>query len=68
MIMWSDGQWEASKKIAWGGDRQTDRQIYRQIYKLTSQLLERNGLRADSLKITISNFNKYHINRFYCSQ
>ena len=23
LIMWSEGQWEASKKIAWGGDKQT---------------------------------------------
>ena len=32
-------------------EKGTDRYIDRQIYKLTSQLLERIGLRADSLKI-----------------
>ena len=26
LVMWPVGQWEASKKIAWGGDTQTDRQ------------------------------------------
>ena len=34
------------KQIAWGGDRQTDSYID----KLTLRLLERIGLRADSLK------------------
>ena len=43
LIMWSEGQLEAFKTLTWKGDRQ--------IYKLTSQLLERIDLRADSLKI-----------------
>ena len=37
------------KKIAWQGDRA---QIYMCIYKLTSRLLERIGLRVDSVKIS----------------
>ena len=35
LIMWSEGQWEASKKDTWKGDRYTD--------KLTLQLYERIG-------------------------
>ena len=35
--------------------KRDDRYIYRYIYKLTSRLLERIGLRADSLKITNTN-------------
>ena len=44
--MWPEGQWEASKKFAWGGDRH----VHKQTDTRTSRLLERIGLRADSLK------------------
>ena len=40
LVMWSEGQWEASKKITWKGD------IYINIYGLyrrTSRLYERIG-------------------------
>ena len=46
LIMWPEGQWEASQKIALGGDRQTDRYIQ----AWTSRLLESIGLRFNSLK------------------
>ena len=38
LVMWSDDQWEASKKIAWEGDKQTDRQTDTQTLWLLDQL------------------------------
>ena len=50
LIMWSEGQWEALKKLQWKG---TYIYIYIYIYNQTSQLLDRSGPRADSVKIYI---------------
>ena len=50
LVMWSEGQWEASKKTAWEGDKHTNKHTD----KRTSRLLERIGLRADSLKSVIN--------------
>ena len=44
LVMWSEDQWEALKKITWKGDiRQTNRQTHKPTNKHTSQLLDPEG-------------------------